>query len=287
MDTQQLATFIAVAEHGSFSAAAERLHLTQPAVSKRIALLEQYLNTGLFDRVGKHIHLNRAGELLLPHARNITQSLHNAERAIAELTGSVSGKLSIATSHHIGLHRLPPVLSRFTQQHPEVMLDLNFMDSEKAMQAVLQGNFDLGVITLPDTLPPAITASKIWRDDLCFAVAASHPLANQAVNLSNLAKFQAILPDSSTYTTALVQKLFDKRELPLTINMVTNHLDTIKMMVSIGLGWGVLPRLLLDDSLAAVDVKLKPMHRELGAIVHRDRSQSNACQMFLQCLKDE
>ncbi|WP_020210444.1 LysR family transcriptional regulator [Gilvimarinus chinensis] len=287
MDTQHLATFITVAESGSFSAAAERLHLTQPAVSKRIALLEQRLNTDLFDRVGKHIHINRAGELLLPHARNITQSLHNAERAIAELTGSVSGKLSIATSHHIGLHRLPPVLSRFTHQHPEVVLDLHFLDSEKAMQAVLQGNFDLGVITLPDTLPSAVAATSVWRDDLCFAVSASHPLANQQVNLASLTKYQAILPDSNTYTTAQVQKLFDKRGLPLTINMVTNHLDTIKMMVSIGLGWGVLPRLLLDESLATVDVKLKPMHRELGAIVHRERSQSNACQMFLQCLKDK
>ncbi|MCP8898864.1 LysR family transcriptional regulator [Gilvimarinus xylanilyticus] len=285
MDSQQLLTFIAVAESGSFSAASARLHLTQPAISKRIAALEQNVGEQLFDRVGKQIQLSQAGKVLLPHARTIAQNLQAAERALADLTGTVGGTLSIATSHHIGLHRLPPVLSDFSREHPDVVLDLHFLDSEKAMQAVLQGEFDLGVITLPDTLPRQIDSAPIWHDDLCFAVAENHPLAGRRVQLASLTEFQAILPDSSTYTTQRVQQLFDRSRLPLKIHMVTNHLDTIKMMVSIGLGWGVLPRQMLDPDLREVFTQVKPMHRELGAVTHRDRSLSNAGRIFLQLLK--
>src|SRR5690606_11005585 len=115
MDTQHLYAFVAIAETGSFSAAAERLHLTQPAISKRISLLEEQLKRPLFDRVGRKISLTQAGVSLLPKALNILQEVAAAQRAIADLDGEVRGKLSIATSHHIGLHRLPPYLRNFSR----------------------------------------------------------------------------------------------------------------------------------------------------------------------------
>ncbi|HAN28464.1 MAG TPA: LysR family transcriptional regulator, partial [Haliea salexigens] len=87
MDLQNLQAFLLVAEEGSFSLAAERLHLTQPAVSKRIALLEQGLGSALFDRIGRHTSLTEAGQALLPHARAITQQLLGAERAVRDLSG--------------------------------------------------------------------------------------------------------------------------------------------------------------------------------------------------------
>ncbi|MDO3384144.1 LysR family transcriptional regulator [Gilvimarinus algae] len=284
MDSLQLSTFIIIAETGSFSAAAERLHLTQPAVSKRMALLEEQLGTRLFDRLGKHISLSQAGRVLLPRARAIVQAIGEAERAIGDLSGTVSGRLSIATSHHIGLHRLPPVLGQFSRAHPEVSLDLHFLDSEKALEAVERGDFDLGVITLPDERPKALQALPIWRDELCFVAAPSHPLAGSAKSLKDLTTFQAILPDAGTYTTRLIQQLFEAERLPLTINMVTNHLDTIKMMVSVGLGWGVLPEPMVDDSLTRLDLEIDTLERSLGAVYHRGRSQSNASKMFLHTL---
>src|SRR5690606_2661470 len=123
MDTQHLQAFVAIAETGSFSAAAERLHLTQPAVSKRIAILEELLGCPLFDRIGRHISLTQAGLSLLPKAKNILQEVSAARRAITDLNGEVRGQLSIATSHHIGLHRLPPYLREFSKIYPEVRLD--------------------------------------------------------------------------------------------------------------------------------------------------------------------
>ncbi|MDP4916249.1 MAG: LysR family transcriptional regulator, partial [Haliea sp.] len=97
MELQNLHAFLLVAEEASFSLAAERLHLTQPAVSKRIALLEQGLGSTLFDRIGRHITLTEAGHALLPHARTITQQLLCAERAVRDLSGDLAGLLRLAT----------------------------------------------------------------------------------------------------------------------------------------------------------------------------------------------
>ncbi|MBU2885076.1 LysR family transcriptional regulator [Gilvimarinus agarilyticus] len=285
MDTQHITTFMAVAELGSFSLAAERLHLTQPAVSKRIALLEQSLRAKLFDRIGKQLSLTHAGNTLLPRAEHILELVSEAEHAIDRLNNRIAGKLSIATSHHIGLHHLPPVLQRFSSQYPDVNLDLHFLDSEKALEAVEQGLFDLGVITLPDTAPAGIEQIPVWHDELHFVASPSHPLAGRHINLSDLAQHKAILPDSNTYTTALVGSMFADQSLTLNVDMVTNHLDTIKMMVAIGLGWGVLPTSMLDASLCSLTLGSPALSRRLGVIYHRNRHQSNPAQKFIESLQ--
>jgi DNA-binding transcriptional LysR family regulator len=118
MDLANLNAFIAIAETGSFSGAGERLHLTQPAISKRIAGLEQQLKVRLFDRLGREVGLTEAGRALLPRAYQILNVLDDTRRALTNLTGEVSGRLTLATSHHIGLHRLPPLLREFTRRYP-------------------------------------------------------------------------------------------------------------------------------------------------------------------------
>ena len=285
MDTQNLKAFQAVAERGSFSAAAAQLHLTQPAVSKRIAALEQQLGCRLFDRIGRRISLTEAGRALQPRARHILQEVADARRLIADLEGHVGGRLSLATSHHIGLHRLPAVLRQFSRQYPAVTLDLDFLDSEKAADAVLQGQVELAVITLG---PPAhegqLISHGIWPDPLAFVCAPDHPLRSRdGIDLAQLAQYPAILPDLNTYTTALVKDLFDSRAIPLRLSMATNYLETIKMMVSIGLGWSVLPLTIIDRQLA--DLGLERLTRRLGCIYHRERSLSNAASAFLRLLE--
>ena len=113
MDTNNLTAFLAIVDSGSFSIAAEKLFLTQPAVSKRIASLEEQLNTPLFDRSGRTVNLNEAGRTLLPKARKMLELLNDTRQEITNLSGQVKGPLSIATSHHIGLRRLPEVLKAF------------------------------------------------------------------------------------------------------------------------------------------------------------------------------
>src|SRR5690606_27196221 len=139
MDLEALQTFLAVAETGSFSRAAERVYLTQPAVSKRIAALETSLGTRLFDRIGRRVQLTEAGQALLARTRGILNELEDVRRSLTNLSGHVAGPLSLATSHHIGLHRIPGALKRFHARYPEVRLDLRFMDSEQACHAVKIG----------------------------------------------------------------------------------------------------------------------------------------------------
>jgi DNA-binding transcriptional LysR family regulator len=198
MDTQLLQAFVAVAEHSSFSNAAEQMHLTQPAISKRIALLESQLDCSLFDRIGRQITLTEAGRALLPHAQAVLQQIRSAKRHIQDLRGGVTGLLSMGISHHMGLHRLPLVLEQFTQQYPEVRLDIDFLDSEEAYERVLLGEVELGVITLAPEEKPSLQQIVIWRDELVVTVARNHPLAQQTrVSAKALSQYRAILPGLS------------------------------------------------------------------------------------------
>ena len=112
MNSIALKAFMAVAEQGSFSRAADELFLTRPAVSKRIVKLENQLKTQLFDCIGRSVSLTVAGQYLLPKAKAILNAMDNTAHELTNLSGLVGGKLRIATSHHISLHRLPSPLAK-------------------------------------------------------------------------------------------------------------------------------------------------------------------------------
>lgn len=286
MDAQNLRAFLLVAETGSFSLAAHKLHLTQPAVSKRVAQLEEQLNAPLFDRIGRTISLTEAGDALLPHARAVLLELQAAEQSVRDLAGEVRGRLRLATSHHIGLHRLPPVLSYFNLTFPAVQLDIDFMDSEQAYELTQRGEVELAVVTLAPAAVPNIVTRAIWPDPLDFMVQKGHELAGRkTLDLKELSKFPAILPGLNTYTGQIIKSLFDRRNLPITIAIATNYLETIRMMASVGLGWTVLPRSMLDTSLVTLPVRDTLIARTLGAVHHESRSLSRAARAFIDALE--
>ena len=285
MDTQDLSAFLQVAEGRSFSRAAERLFLSQPAVSKRIAALEQQLGRPLFDRVGRQISLTDAGRVLLPHAQRALQEIEDGRRALSHLADTISGRLSIGTSHHIGLHRLPPVLRAYTQKFPDVDLDIHFMDSEDACEAVLAGKLELGVVTLPLAPLAQLRQKLVWPDPLNVVCAPTHPLARRRKpGLADLALHPAVLPDARTYTHRIVTAALQKHGLTPRIRLATNYLETIKMLVGIGLGWSVLPRSMLDSSIRSLKIPQLRMRRELGAVWHQRRTLSLAAKALLQQL---
>ena len=282
MDTQFLSAFLEVADSGSFSRAAERLHLSQPAVSKRIAALERQLRRPLFDRVGRSIALTDAGRTLLPYAQRALEDIEDGRRALSHLSGQVAGRLSIGTSHHVGLHRLPPVLKKFTQDYPDVDLDIHFMDSEVACEAVLAGRLELGIVTLPTQPLPQLRMRRAWPDPLAVVAAPDHPLAQRArLRLADLAEHPAVLPDEATYTHRIVKAALQKHGLEPRVRLATNYLETLKMLAAIGLGWSVLPRSMLDRTLRALRIPGLQMHRDLGAVWHERRTLSAAAQALL------
>ncbi len=284
LDPLALMAFIAVTENSSFSAAADHLHLTQPAVSKRIALLESQLGTKVFDRIKRKVFLTEAGRALLPNARLILQALSDAKQEVVDLGGKINGTLSIAFSHHIGLHRLPPYLERFSQSYREVNFDINFVDSEQAYDNVLEGQTELAVITLSPEQQTNIIATPLWNDPLAFVCSPEHPLhLRDNVTLSELGKFDAILPGENTYTGKIVARLFSRQNVKLNTSITTNYLETIKMMVSIGLGWTILPKTMIS-SLEEIHVPDIYIERHLGIIEHSGRKSSNAAAAFKSML---
>lgn len=284
MEPQLLSAFLEVADSGAFTRAAERLHLSQPAVSKRITALETQLGRRLFDRIGRHIRLTDAGRTLLPYARKVLADIEDGRRALSRLDGAVSGRLSIGTSHHIGLHRLPPVLSRFTRDYPEVDLDLHFMDSELACQSVLAGRLELGIVTLPPQPLPQLETRVVWPDPLALVVAPDHPLLKLTpFQLRALAAHAAVLPDAATYTHRIVTAALAADGVIPRVRLATNYLETLKMLVVIGLGWSVLPQSMVDASLRALPATWRA-ERQLGLVWHAGRTRSGAAQALMALL---
>jgi DNA-binding transcriptional LysR family regulator len=282
VDITLLKTFIAVAETGSFSVAAERLFVTQPAISKRIAALENELDVRLFDRIGRSITLTEGGQALLPRAQTILLELEDSIRAISSLSSDIRGTLRFATSHHIGLHRLPPILKRFTRSYPQVRLDIRFMDSEAACTAVEHGDLELGIVTLPPAPSDNLSTEVIWVDPLSIVVSRNHRLAEKsAVTLGELAQHAAVLPASNTYTRQIAEQAFAHSGHVLKVALSTNYLETIKMLVSVGIGWSLLPATMLDSQLKELSVKGLSLQRSPGVVYHRERALSNAARVLI------
>lgn len=296
MDTALWRAFVEVARHASFSQAAQALHITQPAISKRISQLEAQLDTPLFDRVGRHISLTETGLALLPRASDWLHELDDMQRHARDVAASaqapLSGTLLLGTSHHIGLHRLPPSLRAFSHAHPAVKLDIRFIDSEQAYEAVRSGDLELGIVTLPPTPDTRLLSEVIWPDPLCVVAAVNHPLALQAASTgaiaaADLALHEAILPASNTFTRQITEAMLAREGLQLQVSLETNYLETLKMMVSIGLGWSVLPANLCDDDVVAIAVNNVALSRDLGVVYHPKRALSRAARAMLDLLREQ
>lgn len=286
MDLNNIKAFVSVADTGSFSLSAEALYITQPAVSKRIAAMENAISTKLFDRIGKRIILTEAGTTILPKCRLILSTLDDTTKLIHNLSGQVTGTLSIGTSHHIGLHHLPPVIRQYVRQYSDVEMDVHFQSSEQVCEMVISGELELGIITLPLEIPENLSAKILWSDQMKFVVNKKHALTKlKKCQIERFTEFYAILPERGTYTHSIIEKEFEKNELKLRTKFATNYLETIKMMVSVGLGWSVLPEILIDKDLHVIDMPNINLSRKLGVIQHKQRTLSNAARAMTSILQ--
>jgi len=286
MDLQNIKAFLSVVDTGSFSRAAERLFITQPAISKRISTLELDLDCKLFDRLGKRVQLTQAGKALIPGYQRILVEIDESKRIISNLREHVSGHLRFGTSHHIGLHRLPPILRHYSKQYPEVELDIQFMDSEQAAELILKGSIELALITLPDAIDKSLRTIPIWFDAMHCVAANDHSLAKQhSLSSKQLSQHGALLQSHNTHTRHIIDRCL-KLSNNTKIIMESNYLETIKAMIQNGLGWGVLPESMIDDSLKKLKVKGVKMERQLGVLVHASRTLSSSASALLDILKN-
>jgi DNA-binding transcriptional LysR family regulator len=284
----QIDAFLAIAELESFSLAAERLHITQPAVSKRIRQLESQVNAPLFDRIGKRSILTPNGRAFKPHAERILQELKSFRTSLSHQQETPSGSLSFATSHHIGLHRLPRVLREFKIMYPRVDLDLHFMDSEDACAAIANNDLELAIVTLPEQSDERLDCEPIWIDRLVTVLALDHPLADGGeIEADSLLPYPAILPSSGTFTRKIINNLFAGRQDRLNIILETNYLETIKVMVSANLGWSILPQSMVDATLVGLPLQGLDVRRPLGIVARNNRTLSLSSSAMIELLRRE
>ena len=286
MQINQINAFLAIAELESFSLAAERLHITQPAVSKRIHQLETIVNASLFDRIGKRSILTPNGRAFKPHAERILQELKTFRTGLSRQQATPSGSLSFATSHHIGLHRLPQTLRQFKIRYPRVDLDLHFMDSEDACAAIANSELELAIVTLPEHSDERLLCEPVWIDRLVVVMAADHPLAMQnEISPTNLLMHAAILPSIGTFTRRIINNLFAGDEQRLNIILETNYLETIKVMVSANLGWSILPESMVDSTLVRHNLPGLDIKRPLGIVTRQNRTLSLSSSAMIDLLR--
>ncbi len=289
MDFYQLSYFIKVAETKSISRAAEELFLTQPAVSKQISALEEELGARLFDRIGRKVLLTRAGENLYSRADRILRSVDEAKTAIHDMSSECSGELLIGASDHISLHRLPDVLKAYIAAFPKVDLKLRCHRSETISEMVRNNQVDLGVITLPATARGIIT-KVIWNDPMSLIFPVNHPLAGiSKPELKDLVLFGMILPESRTTTRTMIDAAFISKGLTPNVTMEVAYIETIKVLVKVGLGISILPDKAVEHEIKTGTLMRSKIHdavfsRDLGVLYLKDKFLSRPATEFLKLL---
>jgi DNA-binding transcriptional LysR family regulator len=204
MTFEQLHAFVVVAEMLSMTRAAERLHLTQPAVSAAIAALEERHATRLFDRVGRHLELTAAGKAFLPEARAVIARVEEAGQVFDDLAGLARGQVWIAASQTVATYWLPRRMARFATDNPALHLDLAVGNTTQAAALVLKGDADLAFVE-GEVSEPLLARKVVARDRISLYVAADHPLAKRRVTKKDLEAAAWVLrePGSGTRDHAI------------------------------------------------------------------------------------
>lgn len=285
MDIRHLTYFIQVAQHRSFTKAAQALHITQPSISKMIKILEEELDVILFYRSAKQIELTDAGQALLYQSQQIVNSFQNLTTDLADVINSKKGALTIGLPPMVGARFFPQIISDFTKLHPQISLTLLEVGSEKVHAGIDEGNLDIGVVMLP--IDESIFGMfPIIDQPMKLVVHPDHPLALQSiVELSNLKNENFILfRDTFTLHDRIINRCIESGFNP-NIVFQSSHWDFIVEMVAINFGVALLPEIIcrdLDPARIKIISIAEPMiHWKLGVIWKKDRYLSFAAKEWL------
>lgn len=248
MNLNHLAIFHAVAEEGTISKGAERLHISQPAVSKQLAEFERALGTPLFDRLPKGVRLTESGRLLHLYARRLFALETEAERALRELRGLERGRLALGASTSIGPYLLPSVLARFHRAHPGVEVYLEISNTEAIQKAVEEGGIDLG-FTEGFLHSPHLEARVFLEDELVPIVAPGYdlPLKDEALTLARLCREPFVVREPGSGTREVIEEALRSRGLSVHPAMTLGNTEAIKRAVAEGVGVAIVSRLTIQE----------------------------------------
>ena len=289
-----LETFVAVAEHGSFSSAALAIHRSQSRVSAHVAALEQAVGASLFDRRHRPVELTDAGEAFLPHAREALLSLELGADAIDSLTGVHRGRVVLGSHPSISAGFLPHVLKKFSAAHPQVRVELSEDTTTALSHDLAVGKLHLAIrSTSAGAVPAGLVSHPLWREPYVAVVPRSHPLARSPLPLEpeSLARMPLIViarPGSGLdLDTAEVLTAWN---LISAVAWQTEQPQTLANLAKAGLGVGIINRFAMEVSettgLSVLQVGGLLDGREVGLWHDPDRYMSSATRALRGALID-
>jgi DNA-binding transcriptional LysR family regulator len=284
--SRQLAVFEAVARLGSFTRAAEALHLTQPTISIQIKELTEAVGLPLFEQQGRKLKLTEVGEDLLQTTRQVFDIWSDFETRSAERKGLKRGRLrlsAVTTAEYF----LPALLGSFSQRYPEIDIALSVENRDRVVDRLEKAEDDLAVMMMPpDHL--SIIAEPFLENPLVVIAPRKHPLANKKrLPLQVLSEYPFLMREEGSGTRRAAQAFFNEHGIELQVRMSLGSNEAIKHAVAAGLGLSLLSRHTLRDNpvqegIEILDVRSFPLKRYWYFVHRHDRDLSALAQAFLQ-----
>jgi DNA-binding transcriptional LysR family regulator len=272
LNLDQLGSFVKVVETGSFSAAAERLGLTQPAVSLQIRQLEKRLGTALIERVGRRVRPTGAGLELLGHADRIDAAVAAAVESVARHSVDAVGAVHLGTDTTVSIYLLPPVLGALRKRYPNLEITVTTGNAAGIVKAVEENRIDLALATLPVS-GRAFEVTPVV-DDAFVAIAPHDMVLPQRLSAANLAKLPLLITETGSASRRIIDRWFARGDTTLTPAMSLGSVEAIKAMVIAGLGCGIMPEMAVRNQ-ARAEYAVRPLSphckRTLGVVIRRDK----------------
>jgi DNA-binding transcriptional LysR family regulator len=242
VEIRQLRAFVAIAESGTFTAGALRVHVTQAAISMQIRQLETEIGAKVFVRAPRHVILTEAGEQLLRRARHILREHDAALDEIAELAGAERGRLRIGSASAMVLtEQLPSILKELRKQHPAADISVTSGTSEVLVDQILAGEVDVAFVSLPVDVR-GIKTERLSEDQLVAIASPRHKLSKQkTISAYTLAGERLILGERGGNTRRLIDQFFAQAGVSLRVTMELSRQQAIKRMVEEDMGVGIVP----------------------------------------------
>jgi DNA-binding transcriptional LysR family regulator len=241
MDIRQLDMFRAVAEEGSFTRAAERLHVSQSAISRQVKLLEDELGGTLLHRGARRVALTHPGELLLKMANRVSRDIQEVVSQISETHALTRGTLTLAGGMTVCMYILPRLLKKYRSLHKKVDLRVVSSSAESLLRMLRSHEVDLALMTLP-IVAKDLEVVPVLREEMVVVTAPGHPLPRRrGVDPQELGRFPLILYEAGSNTRKVQDQLLIEEQVPVEVAMETENVEIIKSMVANGLGITLIP----------------------------------------------
>lgn len=271
MNLYQLTTFVTVVSEGSMTAAADKLYLTQPAVSQQIRNLEEDLGVDLLVRGVRQIKPTPQGEVLYEHARKILQLAQQAEVAIKSIGAELKGQIRIGTLNSIGLHIMSPLMGRLMRHNPDLLIKVDYKSGEELVKAFKKGQFD--VLVLPEVKTEfgleleGVEAKFLLKEEMWLVRSGKETDVPAQITAKDLGKFPLVnFVDEFPGFNQKVEKLMASNGVKMKSIFESSNVGTLKRVIESGLGWGFLPAHSIRKQVRAGrlnHVHIKEFHYEI------------------------